>query len=102
MPHSAVLRCCCAVLCRAVLLRAGGLQEVRRLEKLRSKRAFEASLPPIDDVARLPQRQAMIEAWEVQEWAEREEEIWGVQKERLALLAQALQVMHAGVVPTGC
>lgn len=36
--------------------------------------------------------QAMIEAWEVQEWAEREEEIRGVQEERLALLAQALQV----------
>jgi hypothetical protein len=34
----------------------------------------------------------MIEAWEVQEWAEREEEIRGVQEERLALLAQALQV----------
>jgi hypothetical protein len=71
---------------------AGGLQEVRRLEKLRAKRAFEATLPPIDDVERLPERQAMIEAWEVQEWVEREEEIKGVQEERLALLAQALQV----------
>jgi hypothetical protein len=68
------------------------LQEVRRLEKLRAKRAFEASLPAIDDVARLPERQAMIEAWEVQEWMEREEEIKGVQEERLSLLAQALQV----------
>ena len=65
---------------------------MRRLEKLRAKRAFEASLPPIDDVERLPERQAMIEAWEVQEWVEREEEIKGVQEERLALLAQALQV----------
>lgn len=71
---------------------AGGLQEVRRLEKLRAKRAFEASLPAIDDVARLPERQAMIEAWEVQEWMEREEEIKGVQEERLSLLAQGLQV----------
>jgi hypothetical protein len=67
----------------------GGLQEVRRLEKLRAKRAFEATLPSIDDVERLPERQAMIEAWEVQEWIEREEEIKGVQEERLALLAQA-------------
>lgn len=73
---------------------AGGLQEVRRLEKLRAKRAFEASLPAIDDVARLPERQAMIEAWEVQEWMEREEEIKGVQEERLSLLAQALQVCN--------
>lgn len=65
---------------------------MRRLEKLRQKHAFEASLPPIDDVAWLPERQAMIEAWEVQEWVEREDEIKGVQEERLALLAQALQV----------
>lgn len=71
---------------------AGGVQEVRRLEKLRAKRAFEASLPPIDDVERLPERQAMIEAWEVQEWVEREEEIKGLQEERLGLLVQALQV----------
>lgn len=74
----------------------GGLQEVRRLEKLRAKRAFEATPPPIDDVERLPERQAMIEAWEVQEWIEREEEIKGVQEERLALLAQALQVGGQG------
>jgi hypothetical protein len=74
----------------------GGLQEVRRLEKLRAKRAFEATLPSIDDVERLPERQAMIEAWEVQEWIEREEEIKGVQEERLALLAQALQVGGQG------
>jgi hypothetical protein len=68
------------------------LQEVRRLEKLRQKRAFEASLPPIDDAERLPERQALIEAWEANEWAEREEEIKGLQDERLALLEQALQV----------
>jgi hypothetical protein len=65
---------------------------VRRLEAAREKRRFEASLPAIDDVARLPQRQAMIERWEVQEWAQRSQEIAGVQEERLALLAAALQV----------
>eukprot|EP00879_Flechtneria_rotunda_P018415 GHRR01019318.1.p1 GENE.GHRR01019318.1~~GHRR01019318.1.p1 ORF type:complete len:620 (+),score=247.57 GHRR01019318.1:678-2537(+) len=70
----------------------GGLQEVRRLEKLRAKRAFEALLPPIDDAARMPERQAMIEAWEASEWQEREEEIKSVQDERLALLENALQV----------
>lgn len=74
------------------LLHAGGLQEVQRLEKLRQKRAFEASLPPIDDAARLPERQALIEAWEAAEWAEREGEIQGVQDERLALLQAALKV----------
>jgi hypothetical protein len=68
------------------------LQEVQRLEKLRQKRAFEASLPAIDDTARLPERQALIEAWEAAEWAEREGEIQGVQEERLALLQAALKV----------
>uniref|UniRef100_A0A383WAB7 Cilia- and flagella-associated protein 91 n=1 Tax=Tetradesmus obliquus TaxID=3088 RepID=A0A383WAB7_TETOB len=70
----------------------GGLQEVQRLEKLRQKRAFAASLPPIDDAARLLERQALIEAWEAAEWAEREGEIQGVQDERLALLQAALKV----------
>ncbi|KAF6260038.1 solute carrier, TRAMD3 or PAT1-domain-containing protein [Scenedesmus sp. NREL 46B-D3] len=69
----------------------GGLQEVQRLEKLRQKRAFEASLPAIDDAARLPQRQALIEAWEAAEWSDREGEIKGVQEERLALLQAALK-----------
>lgn len=59
---------------------------------MREKRAFEASLPSIDDAERLPERQAMIEAWEAAEWAEREDEIKGVQEERLALLENALQV----------
>ena len=56
-----------------------GLQEVRRIEKMREKRAFEATLPPIDDLARLPQRQAMIEEWENREWEERDDEIRDVQ-----------------------
>lgn len=72
---------------------------MRRLEKLRAKHAFEASLPAVDDVARLPERQAMIEAWEVQEWMEREEEIKGVQEERLSLLTQALQVRNTSYGP---
>lgn len=33
---------------------------MRRLEKLRAKRAFEATLPPIDDVERLPERQVSV------------------------------------------
>ncbi|GFR51855.1 hypothetical protein Agub_g14325, partial [Astrephomene gubernaculifera] len=69
-----------------------GLQEVTRIDKMRAKRAFEATLPPIDDVARLPLRQKMIEEWESREWAEREEEILEVQEQRLALLDNALQV----------
>ncbi len=73
-----------------------GLQEVTRIDKMRAKRAFEATLPPIDDVARLPLRQKMIEAWEAKEWQEREQEILSVQDERLALLDNALQVGSGG------
>ncbi|KAG2496803.1 hypothetical protein HYH03_005210 [Edaphochlamys debaryana] len=69
-----------------------GLAEVTRIDKMRAKRAFEATLPPIDDVARLPLRQKMIEEWEAKEWAEREAEIEGIQEARLALLDNALQV----------
>lgn len=69
-----------------------GLAEVRRVEKMREKRAFEDRLPAIDDVAQLPLRQRMVEAWEQAEWAEREAEILGVQEQRLELLEQALQV----------
>jgi hypothetical protein len=78
------------------------LQEVQRLEKLRQKRAFEASLPPIDDAARLPERQALIEAWEAAEWAEREGEIQGVQEERLSLLQAALKVRSSCWVLQRC
>jgi hypothetical protein len=66
--------------------------QVWRIEKLRAKRAFEATLPPLDDDAQLPLRQRMIEEWETGEWKEREEEIHGVHDERLDLLEQALLV----------
>ncbi|GIL52182.1 hypothetical protein Vafri_8117, partial [Volvox africanus] len=69
-----------------------GLQEVTRIDKMRAKRAFEATLPPIDDAARLPLRQKMIEEWEAREWEEREQEILDIQERRLALLDNALQV----------
>ncbi|GMH37824.1 hypothetical protein BSKO_05697 [Bryopsis sp. KO-2023] len=67
-----------------------GLNEIDHIDKLRAKRAFEASLPPLDDLANLPLRQKMIEEWESAEWGEREQEILGVQETRLALLKQAI------------
>lgn len=73
-----------------------GLQEVRRIEKLRAKRAFEATLPPLHDLANLPLRQKMIEEWEGREWEEREMEILGVQDERLEMIDEALQVNGGG------
>ena len=49
------------------------------VERRRAKRAFEAGLPAINDLERLPLRQRMLEAWETAEWAERDAEIAGVQ-----------------------
>lgn len=69
-----------------------GLAEVQHIKKLREKRAFEATLPPLDDVDRLPLRLKMIEEWETREWAERDVEVRQLQEERLELLDQALQV----------
>ena len=55
------------------------MAELEMIDKRRVKRAFEASLPAINDLARLPIRQRMLEHWEAQEWDERETEIKGVQ-----------------------
>ena len=49
-----------------------GLLEVEEIEKRRVKRAFEAALPPLNDLQHLPLRQQLLEAWEAQEWADRE------------------------------
>lgn len=49
-----------------------GLAEVEEIEKRRVKRAFEAALPPLTDLQQLPRRQQFLEAWEAQEWADKE------------------------------
>ena len=67
-----------------------GAIEVERIGKLRAKRKFEASLPPLSDMRMLPVRQQMMEDWENAEWEERGAEIKAVQDERLLLLEQAI------------
>lgn len=103
-----------------------GAQEIMQVKKLCEKRAFEASLPPISgeprapaqlarrdddparqprlaarpaDAARLPERQRMLEEWETKEWAEREQEIEGLQEERLAIMEAALEVRSQPTMP---
>lgn len=71
--------------------------DVAAVRRLRAKRAFEASLPPLSDTAALPRRQAMLEAWESQEWAAHEAGIKAAQHERLALLQQAIAAREAEV-----
>lgn len=49
-----------------------GLREVEEIQKRRVKRAFDAALPLLDDLEHLPLRQQLLEAWEAQEWADKE------------------------------
>ena len=64
--------------------------EVEHVERLRAKRAFEASLPPLDDIDQLPLRQRLMEEWEEAEWAERANEIERLQEERLDNIHRAI------------
>jgi hypothetical protein len=49
---------------------------VQLIDKMRLKREFEATLPPLSGTEpELAVRKRMMEAWERQEWADREGEI---------------------------
>jgi len=61
------------------------------IERMRQKRAFEESLPPITDEASFELRRRMMEEQELLEWAEREKEIDRIQAERLELLQTAIE-----------
>lgn len=52
-----------------------GLAEVEMIERARSKRAWEATLPPLSDVDQLDKRRRMMDEMETKEWALREQEI---------------------------
>lgn len=52
-----------------------GLAEVEMIERARAKRAWEASLPPLDDLEQMDKRRRMMEEQERKEWAFREGEI---------------------------
>lgn len=67
-----------------------GVHHVAYVNKLRAKRTFEATLPPLDETELLPVRQKMMEQWENKEWQEREDEIENAQESRLALLQKAI------------
>ena len=45
------------------------------IERARAKRAWEATLPPLDDLSQLDKRRRMMEEQERKEWAFREREI---------------------------
>ncbi|KAM9851226.1 cilia- and flagella-associated protein 91 [Aulostomus maculatus] len=67
-----------------------GLAEVEMIERARAKRAWEATLPPLDDLSQLDKRRLMMEQMDAKEWAFREEEIHKLQEARLAVLRDLL------------
>ncbi|KAJ3591868.1 hypothetical protein NHX12_006999, partial [Muraenolepis orangiensis] len=67
-----------------------GLAEVEMIERARVKQAWEASLPPLDDLSQLEKRRRMMEAMDTVEWAFREQEIHKLQEARLAVLRDLL------------
>ncbi|KAI4885172.1 hypothetical protein NFI96_022650 [Prochilodus magdalenae] len=68
-----------------------GLEEVEMIERARMKRAWEATLPPLNDPTQLEKRKRMMDEMERKEWAFREQEIERLQEARLALLMQLLR-----------
>ena len=63
---------CCYFLGRGL---PAGLAEVEMIERARSKRAWEATLPPLNDTSQLEKRKKMMDEMERKEWALRESEI---------------------------
>lgn len=68
-----------------------GLAEVEMIERARAKRAWEATLPPLNQAGNLAKRRAMMDAQERKEWAFREKEIEELQEARLEVLIKILQ-----------
>ena len=67
------------------------LPEVIMIERMREKRAFEASMPPLNDVSQREKRRKMMDELELREWSYREEEIAKLQEARLAVLLKLLK-----------
>lgn len=67
-----------------------GLAEVEMIERARAKRAWEATLPAVEDVEHMDERLRMMEEREMEEWKLREQEIERLQAQRLSILEQQL------------
>lgn len=68
-----------------------GLAEVEMIERARAKRAWEATLPALNDVENLEKRKKMMDEQERREWAFREQEIEKLQEARLEVLKRILE-----------
>ncbi|XP_062905921.1 cilia- and flagella-associated protein 91 isoform X2 [Mobula hypostoma] len=72
-----------------------GLAEVEMIERAREKRAWEASIPSLNDRRQLEKRKKMMEEIERNEWAFREQEIEKLQEIRLDVLKSLLNQREA-------
>ncbi|XP_010147847.1 PREDICTED: protein MAATS1, partial [Eurypyga helias] len=68
-----------------------GLAEVEMIERAREKRAWEATLPAMDNASQIAKRRKMMDDMERKEWAFREQEIEKLQEVRLEALKKLLQ-----------
>ncbi|XP_007532174.1 cilia- and flagella-associated protein 91 isoform X1 [Erinaceus europaeus] len=68
-----------------------GKAEVEMIERAREKRAWEATLPPLSDIAQFEKRRKMMNEMERKEWAFREQEIEKLQEIRLEILKELLK-----------
>ncbi|XP_074449887.1 cilia- and flagella-associated protein 91 isoform X1 [Larus michahellis] len=68
-----------------------GLVEVEMIERAREKRAWEATLPAMDNASHIAERRKMMEDMERKEWAFREQEIEKLQEVRLEVLKKLLR-----------
>ncbi|NXP17584.1 CFA91 protein, partial [Scytalopus superciliaris] len=68
-----------------------GLEEVEMIDRAREKRAWEASLPPMDSPSNTAKRLKMMEEMERKEWAFREQEIEKLQMVRLEVFKKMLR-----------
>jgi len=72
-----------------------GLKEVEYIDRVRRRRAIEASLPALTDAKSMKERQQILEELEWTEWREREDEIEALQAERLNLFRTAVEEFDA-------
>jgi len=68
-----------------------GLAEVEMIERARAKRAWEKTLPPINDSSQWEKRLKMMNEMERKEWHLREQEIEKLQELRMDLLKKMLK-----------
>jgi len=67
------------------------LEEVNLVHRMREKRAFEESLPPITDEESFQIRKRMLEQREMKEWQQREDEMKKEQEDKLQVLIDTLR-----------